>query len=247
MYDSYAKIFEHRAGEYHSAMADWPDARDAEFLSAVAPLHDVPDGLLCDIPSGGGYLARYLRPGLRYLAVEPASGFFAPGDDPIDRIISDFGNVALADRSVDYIVSLAGLHHEPDLARAFGEMRRIIRPGGRIVISDAAAGTPPAIFLNGFVARYNPQGHDGRFFDEGTPELLEAAGLRVIEDAMTIVPWTFESRRDAGAFCSRLFGLRDVDAETVADALDEEIGFDEAPGQVHLKWILRRFVCEVKA
>lgn len=243
MFDSYAEVFELRACEYHSAMAEWPRARDAEFRSVVVPFDDVSDGLLCDMPAGGGYLARYLRPGLRYVGVEPADGFFIAGDDPFDRVASSLDSVALADRSVDHIVSLAGLHHENDLARIFGEMRRIIRPGGRVVISDAGAGTPPASFLNGFVARHNPQGHDGRFFDQSTPGLLEAAGLRIVEDALTDVPWSFDSRLGAGAFCKRLFWLPDVATEAVAEALDREIGFDEAAGQVRLKWALRRFIC----
>lgn len=246
MFDSYAEVFELRACEYHSAMAEWARARDTEFRSVVAPLDDVPDGLVCDLPAGGGYLARYLRPGLRYVGVEPADGFCIAGDSSFDRVASDLGNIALPDRSVDHIVSLAGLHHEKDLRRVFGEMRRIIRPSGRVVISDAEAGTPPASFLNGFVARHNPQGHDGRFFDEGTRSLIEAAGLRIVEDALTEVPWSFDSRLDAGAFCKRLFWLPEVATEAVAEALDREIGFDEAAGQLRLKWALRRFICEAE-
>ena len=244
MFDTYADVFKQRAGEYHGAMARWPDARAAEFHAMIDPLAGVRDGLVCDMPAGGGYLARYLRPGLDYVGVEPADGFFDAGNKGLDRVKSDLRAVALPDASVDHVVSLAGLHHEHDLAAVFGEMRRIVRPGGRVVIADAEAGSAPARFLNGFVAMHNPEGHDGRFFDDTTPGLIEAAGLKLVEDAMTDMPWAFGSRVEAGAFCKKLFWLPLLSEEAVADAMTDEIGFDERDGRVHLRWALRRFICE---
>ena len=55
MFDTYADIFEQRADAYHSAMRKWARVRDAEFRSVLEPLRDAPDGLVCDMPSGGGY------------------------------------------------------------------------------------------------------------------------------------------------------------------------------------------------
>ena len=186
MFDTYADIFEQRAGAYHSAMQQWTHARDAEFRSVLEPLRDAPDGLVCDMPSGGGYLADFLRPGLRYLGVDPAEDFIdaCAEKEPLNTLKSSIADVPLPNDSVDYIVSLAGLHHEPSLESVFAEMQRLVRPGGRVVIADAAVDTSPARFLNGFVARNNPRGHDGRFLDLGTRPLLEAAGLAVADDEL---------------------------------------------------------------
>lgn len=244
MFDTYAEIFAQRAAEYHHAMRSWPRARDAEFRCVIAPLPDGPQGLVCDMPSGGGYLADYLLPGMSYIAVDPASGFFVEWEQPLQRLTAEITAVPLTDQSVDHVVSLAGLHHEPDLFAVFREMRRLVRPGGRVVLADVAAATPPAEFLNGFVDRNNPMGHDGHFLDGRTTSLLENAGLAVVADEMVEVPWQFEDRRAAGEFCRNLFGMTALDAAAVADAMGEEIGFDEDDGGVRLKWTLRRLVCE---
>lgn len=244
MFDTYAEIFAKRASEYHFAMKQWPAARAAEFESVLAPLADAPDGLVCDMPSGGGYLADYLRPGLGYVAIDPASGFFVEWDKPRQRLTAEITSVPLADGSVDHIVSLAGLHHEPSLPAVFAEMRRLVKPGGRIVIEDAAVDTPPARWLNGFVAAHNPMGHDGRFLDDRTAGLFETAGFEVLSEAEVQIPWVFEDLDAAGDFGRYLFGVMALDPRQVADALGEEIGFDMINGRPHLRWQLHRIVCE---
>jgi SAM-dependent methyltransferase len=244
MFDTYAKIFEKRAGEYHHAMKISPHARDAEFRAVLDPIRDASPGIVCDMPSGGGYLAEYLWPGMEYLAIDPATGFFVEWPKPRRRIAAEITNVPLADSSVDYVVSLAGLHHEPSLPRVFGEMRRLLRPGGRAVLADVAIDTPPALFLNGFVAENCPLGHEGRFLDERTVGTLEAAGLRVADDRMIEVPWVFEGYEEAGEFCRHLFGMSALNPAQAAEAMEREIGFDLADGRPQLRWVLRRIVAD---
>jgi hypothetical protein len=45
-------------------MRQSPHARDSEFLAVLEPIRDAPPGLVCDMPSGGGYLADYLWAGM---------------------------------------------------------------------------------------------------------------------------------------------------------------------------------------
>ncbi len=244
MFDTYAEIFEKRASEYHFAMKRWPMARAAEFQSVLEPLDHVADGLVCDMPSGGGYLAGHLRPGLDYVAVDPASGFFVEWQKPRRRLTAKITSVPLAEGSVDHIVSLAGLHHEPSLPAVFAEMRRLLRPGGRLVIADAAMETPPARFLNGFVAANNPMGHDGRFLDDRTAGLLQRAGFALLSEAQVPVPWVFDDLEAAGEFGRHLFGLASLSASAVAEALSRHIGFDTVDARPSLRWTLYRIVGE---
>lgn len=244
MFDTYAQIFEKRAAEYHHAMGQCPKARDAEFLAVVEPLRDALTGLVCDMPSGGGYLADYLWNGLKYLAVDPAPDFFVGWSKPHQRLQAEITDVPLTEQSVDYIVSLAGLHHEPSLPCVFAEMRRLLVTGGRVVIADVAVDTPPARFLNGFVAEHCPLGHDGRFLDGQTAPALEAAGFQVAMDTMVEVPWSFESLDEAGDFCRNLFGMTSLNIDETADAMGREIGFDLANGVPRLRWMLRRIVAD---
>jgi SAM-dependent methyltransferase len=243
MFDTYSEIFEQRGAAYHGAMAACPRARDAEFLAVLEPLAGRA-GLLCDMPSGGGYLAAHLPPGLRYVGVDPSDDFIHACPEGVERIKADIAHVPLSDGSVDFIVSLAALHHEPDLSAVFREMRRLLKPGGRAVICDVAVETPPARFLNGFVNANNPMGHDGHFLNHATRELIESEGFAVTDHALVAVPWIFDSLADAGAFCRQLFWMPALADEEVAAAMDREIGFDMVDGRPHLRWTLRRIVCD---
>lgn len=244
MFDTYADIFKKRAGEYHHAMKAFPNARDREFEATLEPIRASRPGLVCDMPSGGGYLANYLPSGFDYLAVDPATDFFVEWPNPRQRVIAEITSVPMADGSVDFVASLAGLHHEPSLPRVFAEMRRLIRPGGRVVLADVAIGTAPATFLNGFVAENCPMGHDGRFLDERTAPALEEAGFSIVDDRAIQVPWCFDNMEEAGEFCRYLFGMTALDATTAAEAMDREIGFRIQDGKPRLQWTLRRIVAD---
>ena len=132
----------------------------------------------------------------------------------------------------------------PDLPAAFGEMRRLLKAGGRAVIADGAAGTKVAGFLNGFVNEHNPMGHVGVFFDELTAGLIEDAGFTITDDALVEMPWQFDSMQEAGAFCRQLFWMPQLTTDEVAAAMDREIGFDLIDSRPHLRWALRRIVCD---
>jgi len=241
MYDTYSEIFAQRGAAYHKAMADCPHARDAEFAGVLEPLTGR-SGLLCDMPSGGAYLSGHLPASLRYLGVDPSEAFVQSCPAGVDCLHAAITETPLADGSVDAVVSLAGLHHEPDLPAVFREMRRLLKPGGRAVIADVAAGTPVAAFLNGFVDANNPMGHDGHFLDGRAAGLIQQAGFAIARDELLEMPWQFESLPEAGAFCRQLFWMPKLTAEEVASAMQREIGFEEIGGLQHLRWALRRIV-----
>jgi len=244
LFDTYTDIFAERAGDYHAAMKRFPRAREAEFRAVLEPLADAATGLVCDMPSGGGYLADYLPERMNYLGIDPVEQFRSASQREGHRVVNAPITAApLPPESVDFVISLAGLHHEPQLVAVFAEFVRLVRRGGRIVIADAAVDTPTARFLNGFVAEHNPQGHDGRFLDERTAPVLEQAGAAILDDRIVEMPWQFASFEEAGEFCGTLFGLVGVSPEAVARGLDSAIGFNRTGEGVKFNWALRRIVC----
>ena len=250
MFDTYSEIFEERANLYDAAMTLAPEARRAEFEMMVAPLPKRPGLRLCDAPAGAGYLRRYARPsGIDYVAVEPSRAFFdrIARNPDVTALRCPIDAIAIEDASVDCVVSLAGLHHEPDLPAVFAEFRRILRRGGLAVIADVEVGSSTAEFLNGFVADHNPRGHDGHFLDGSTPLAVRRAGLTVEDDRVHAVEWLFANTMVMGEFLRLLFGAVNATADQVADAATRILGVRRHGAGIALSWPLRRLVCSCPA
>lgn len=244
MFDNYEAIFARRADSYQRAMADFPRARDAEFALVVDVLDPGP-ATVFDMPAGAGYLRAHLPADKRYVAVEPVGYFFdrCPTDPGAGRIQSPVEAVDAPDGSADAIVSLAGLHHAPDLLAIFRECHRLLRPGGMLVLADVAEGTPPDRFLNIYVHENNPTGHEGRFLDAATAPLLFEAGFDVVADALVPAPWRFAGANEAGGYCASLFGIEGRAPAEVASAMAEIVGVTAGADGFHVGWSLRRIIC----
>ncbi|MFZ5705551.1 MAG: class I SAM-dependent methyltransferase [Pseudomonadota bacterium] len=244
MLDSYADIFARRADRYYRAMDMFPKARDAEF-AVVADCLDADCKVVYDMPSGSGWLRRYIADDIRYVAVEPAEYFQqrCPSDERSSSLLAQVEAVPAPAGTACAIISLAGLHHAPDLSVIFAEMHRLLKPGGQLVIADVGAGSSADRFLNVYVDANNSMGHEGRFLDEETARLLVAAGFEVIEDRQAETPWVFGDRISAGAYCRDLFGIDGQSAEQVCDALADIVGLSEGDGSHVVQWSLRRIIC----
>ncbi len=123
-----------------------------------APL-DRPIGRSLEIGAGTGYVSlNLLRAGVVEAAVctDIASGMLAALEANADRLgldvetaVADAGALPFPDGSFDLVLGHAVLHHLPDLGAAFGELHRVLRPGGRIAFAgepsrtgDRIAGVP---------------------------------------------------------------------------------------------------------
>jgi len=245
MFDTYEEIFAARAGSYQQAMETLPHVRDREFMAVVEPLGDVVGKIVCDMPAGGGYLHRYLPRNARYVAVEPSETFIAncPAGPACSAVQAPIERVPLDTGSMDCLVSLAGLHHCPDLPAVFREMRRLVRAGGRVVIADVQQGTGPASFLNIYVDQHSPLGHRGMFLDQAVPQFLRNAGLVPVADELVEIPWSFDNARQAGAYCGALLGIDGVSADAIAGAMEATLGRCPGPGAYNIRWELRRLIC----
>jgi SAM-dependent methyltransferase len=69
----------------------------------------------------------------RFLGLETADVFFAEDKRRFERICGDIHRVPLQDGWADVVFSAAAIHHSPDPHRLFGEVWRLLKPGGRFV------------------------------------------------------------------------------------------------------------------
>ncbi len=138
---------------FEKVAPEWDKLRAGYFTEAVretairkAYLH--PDMVVADVGSGTGFIAAGLTPLVKHVHVLDGSSAML---DEARRNLSQFENVEfheadvlslpLPDSSVDAVFANMVLHHCPDPLTAIREMVRILRPAGRLVITDMDAHT----------------------------------------------------------------------------------------------------------
>lgn len=239
----YHDIFELRGQLYHQAMQKFPDARSSEFLSVIQEAGIEPGMSVVDIPSGGAYLSRYLCD-IELIGLETSQTFAQLANEKTpNALLFDNNRFPLKDASIDRILSIAGLHHVENKRELFTEMRRVLKPDGRIVVADVAEDSFVRDFLDDFVGRYCETGHSGWYFGDDTRAELHDAGLNIVDEKRLDYLWYAPDMEQLADFCRLLFGMVNADTDIVADGIRNRLGTrvtDECTG---LNWQLHCFVC----
>ena len=127
-----------------------PDQGLAAWRDAVTRhLDPRPGTRLLDLGAGTGMWARAFTDwydDIDVVAVEPAEAMRARCLHP-QVLAGDAANIPLGGASVDAAWLSTVIHHVPDLTAAAWELRRVLRPGGPVLIRSAFAGRHHAIAL----------------------------------------------------------------------------------------------------
>lgn len=135
---AYELVFDRLLGGLYRRMAD-------DVARAVA---GIPAPAVLEIGPGPGGLAVELArrvPDLRLtgLDIDPAMverAALRAGreglDDRLAFVVGDVAALPFANASFDLVTSSFSVHHWPDAAAGFAEIRRVLRPGGRAIVYD---------------------------------------------------------------------------------------------------------------
>jgi len=141
-HDHEAAAFEATRHLSEHGLAAWREA-------VTRNLDPRPGTRLLDLGAGTGRWARAFTDwydDIDVIAVEPAEAMRARCRHP-KVVAGDAAGIPLADRSVDAAWLSTVIHHLPDLTAAARELRRVLRPGGPVLIRSAFAGRHHAITL----------------------------------------------------------------------------------------------------
>ncbi len=138
-----------RSRSVHDALADrWVEVGQdftTGALRAEAFCSLVPSGqTVADLGCGAGYLTAFLvERGVRVIAVDHAQRMLATAQsrvgidiDNLEWRRGEFDQLPLVDAEVDAAFSNLVWHHLADIDRAASEVARVVKPGGRAVVSD---------------------------------------------------------------------------------------------------------------
>lgn len=127
--DAVRERYDRLAGEY--------DRRWAEYIRAssrhtLARARIAPGEMVLDVGCGTGAIQR--ASGLDIIGLDLSPGMLARATGP--RAAADVVALPFADGDFDVVVSASSLHYWPDPVRALVEIRRVLKPRGRLVLTD---------------------------------------------------------------------------------------------------------------
>ena len=224
-------------------MDKYPDVRRLERDTLIEQIDWGENYKVADIQSAAGYVSDRVYELQNRLVtcycIEPCEALrsrLKPIHHPISDPVESFPSIA--DGTMDVVLGLAALHHSSDHLATLCEARRVLTTGGQIAICDVMVGSNIAAWLNEFVDRYSPSGHQGRFIEEGkVVEDTKRAGFVEVKASVRLVPWIFTSEEDIPVFFRGLFNVQCTDAE-LREALQHYFEIKRKGGRVEIPWEL---------
>ena len=132
---------------FSSSAGQWDRLRDELFgdrfhLSALAALVD-PAWVVGDLGCGTGQVSAALAPFVAHVVAVDASAAMLQaakkrlhGHDNIDLRRGELESLPIDDARLDAATLMLVLHHIPEPAKALGEIARVLKPGGRVLLVD---------------------------------------------------------------------------------------------------------------
>lgn len=167
-----------------------------------------PAGALLDVGCGTAVLLDALRGwGMapeRYVGADPSGEMLARaaarvGDGGAALVCAAAEALPLGDASFDTVVSASSFHYWPRPAAGLREMRRVLRPGGRIIVADWARDFATTWLMEA-VTRLTGHAVVRTYAEREIRALLAEAGLRVVRSRRAKIGtmwglWVAEARR----------------------------------------------------
>ncbi len=142
MVEDARQVFGARAGWYATSQVHKDPAALARLVAWASP---AADARVLDVGAGAGHTAFAFAPHVAHvIATDPTRAMLeealrirgARGIPNVDVVLADAQDLPFRDGGFDLVTCRRAAHHVPDLARGLREMRRVLRPGGRLLIDD---------------------------------------------------------------------------------------------------------------
>jgi SAM-dependent methyltransferase len=164
---------------------------DSEWLFERLPLAQ--GDLVLDVAAGTGHVARRLAPQVRaVVALDATRAMLEQGraQAPPNVLFmqGDAAELPFLDDSFDVVVTRFAVHHFEDPRVQLAEMRRVLKPGGRLAVADLVAHPEAAATQNRLETLRDPSHARMLGLDE-LVALVETDDVEVRDVARPLEPW----------------------------------------------------------
>ncbi len=236
-------IFRNRVKGYIYAVKKYEKVLENENMIAIKHLNPVKGDKILHIGSGGVNLKKYILniDDIELVEIEQNKEF--ADYDNIPFIMLD--NMPYEDNTFDKIIVVSSFHHytEKERPNVYKEILRVLKVGGTFILADVMKNSFQDYFLNDFVNKYNPNGHDGVFFSNSELKLFESAGFTT-EIKNEYYNWSFESKLELEDFCFNFFHLLKLEKEKIYEEIKKYLVFHEENNKIKWDWGLIYFICK---
>lgn len=234
--NDYRTIFQKRANDYHFAMQNYPEARIHEFKTLISSTDFDSIYEVLDIPSGGGYLEKFLPNHVNVTFTDFSEGFVS---DTIQLVSPE--KLPFESATFDLIFSLSGLHHLNNVPQFVEECLRVLKNDGKFVFADVKKDSAVAIFLNEFVNEYNSLGHTGNFFYEDFFEKYPIIQSKITDCQYNEYPFIFCNQNEMIHFFKLFFGLDKANDVVIFEGIRDILGLKYTKTGIEVNWGLIRY------
>ena len=145
-------------------------------------------------------------------------------------------NLELSSESIDYVTLITFLHHYTDNERIelYNECKRVLKPGGKLIIADVIKDSKQDRFLNGFVNQYNSSGHNGIFFNQLDIEDLNM--FNYSEYRKNTYYWISNNLEELCDFFRNLFGLDLASDSDIINGINNYLDIEKKDDKYYITW-----------
>lgn len=199
--------FDEMSSDYSSALSKYTESMH---YALIAELEGKNFKRLLDVGCGN---CIFLSMVLKEFDVKVSGIDISPGmiekskellDDRADLKVGDSDHLPWNDKSFDIVTCIASFHHYPGPELVLKEMKRVLRPGGILMIADPFTSNNLLRFFANILIKFGKSGDVRIYSQKEIQELLEKCGF-------TLIKWETEGKKSKKYFVVVAFLLPDQD------------------------------------